>query len=365
VSAAPPRASELAVTVTWDGARVVDAAVALARPRASAVLRGLAAGEALALVPRLFALCGRAQAAAARAALAAAGEPVPAADDDGAVLREASQEHLWRVLRDWPRALGLAPRDDLFATWYRRLAAPARPGDAPRAGDALAALAAFVDAEVLGPRFEALATRADLARWSRRTDTLGAALVRALRDAGGAPSSAAGWIDPRAPLATVIDGPWAPELEVRPTHGGRPAETGAVARFREAPLVADLLGDPGSHLLARLVARLLSAADVARRLAAGERAHVESCAPLPGVGLGRVETARGALVHRVRLDRGRIAEYAVIAPTAWNFHPRGAFRGACAAVRARSEDAVRAEVVRWVLAFDPCVPCRIDVDHSP
>lgn len=361
MSAAPP-GTDLTVTVTWDGARVVDAAVALARPRASAVLRGLAAGEALALVPRLFALCGRAQAAAARAALAAAGEPAPPADDDGAVLREAAQEHLWRVLRDWPRALGVAPRDELFATWYRRLAAPARPGDAPREGGAFAA---FVDAELLGPGFEALATRADLARWSLRADTLAAALVRALLDAGGPPSSAAGWIDPRAPLAAVLDGPWTPDLEVRPTHGGRPAETGAVARFREAPLVADLLSDPGSHLVARLVARLLAAADVARRLAAGDRADVEACAPLPGVGLGRVETARGALIHRVRLDRGRIDAYAVVAPTAWNFHPRGAFRRACAAVRAGSEDAVRAEVARWVLAFDPCVPCRIQVDRSP
>lgn len=363
MSATPP-GTELTVTVTWDGVRVVDAAVALARPRASAVLRGLAAGEALALVPRLFALCGRAQAAAARAALAAAGEPVPTADDEGAVLREAAQEHLWRVLRDWPRALGLAPRDELFATWYRRLAAPARPGEAPREDDALGAFATFFEAEVLGPGWEALATRADLARWSRRADTLAAALVRALLHAGGAPSSAAGWIDPRAPLDAILDGPWAPEHEVRPTHRGRPAETGAVARFREAPLVADLLSDPGSHLVARLVARLLAAADVARRLAAGGRAHVEACAPLPGVGLGRVETARGALIHRVRLDRGRVDAYAVVAPTAWNFHPRGAFSGACSAVRAGSEDALRAEVARWVLAFDPCVPCRIQVEYS-
>lgn len=348
------------MTVTWDGARVVDAAVALERPRASAAVRGLGAAQALALVPRLFALCGRAQAAAARAALSAAGAP-PASpvEDDGAVLREVAQEHLWRILRDWPRALGLAPRDAQFATWYRRLAAPAPPGDATGTE-----LSTFLDAEVLGPGWERLDARGDLVRWARRSESLAATLVRPLLRSAAAPSPAAGWIDPVAPLATVLDGPWAPELEVRPTHGGRPAETGAVPRHREAPLVADLLSDAGPNLLARLVARLLAAADVARRLAAGDHAVVDRCAPAPGIGLGRVETARGALIHRVQLDRGRVGEYAVVAPTAWNFHPRGAFAALCAGLRAGSEEALRVEVARWVLAFDPCVPCHVHVTRS-
>ena len=36
------------------------------------------------------------------------------------------------------------------------------------------------------------------------------------------------------------------------------------------------------------------------------------------------EMARGLLVHAVRVEGGRIADYAIVAPTEWNFHPRGA-----------------------------------------
>jgi Ni,Fe-hydrogenase I large subunit len=33
-------------------------------------------------------------------------------------------------------------------------------------------------------------------------------------------------------------------------------------------------------------------------------------------------------------------------------------------VQAPSEDALRAAVGRWVLAFDPCVPCQLHVRRT-
>lgn len=43
----------------------------------------------------------------------------------------------------------------------------------------------------------------------------------------------------------------------------------------------------------------------------------------PGVGRALVETARGLLLHEITLDGDRIADYVIVAPTEWNFHPRG------------------------------------------
>ena len=46
----------------------------------------------------------------------------------------------------------------------------------------------------------------------------------------------------------------------------------------------------------------------------------------PGEGFAAVNSARGRLYHRLKLDGGgRIVDYAIVAPTEWNFHPDGPF----------------------------------------
>jgi Ni,Fe-hydrogenase I large subunit len=46
--------------------------------------------------------------------------------------------------------------------------------------------------------------------------------------------------------------------------------------------------------------------------------------PIRPAPCGLVEAARGALGHWLRIERGRIAGYQIIAPTTWNFSPRDA-----------------------------------------
>ena len=86
--------------------------------------------EAVALAPRLFSLCGQAQGAASRLAVAAAmGEVLPT----GALLRgvvlEAIGEHLRRLLLDWPTVHGLPPEKDVFMCWRKRLLSAKCPED--------------------------------------------------------------------------------------------------------------------------------------------------------------------------------------------------------------------------------------------
>lgn len=102
--------------------RVAQVQVACERPAVAAALRGQPADKAVALVPLLYSLCGKAQGVAARLALAAArGQEMPLRDDDE-VGREIAGEHLWRLLLDWPRLLGLPADEALFVAARRRLA---------------------------------------------------------------------------------------------------------------------------------------------------------------------------------------------------------------------------------------------------
>ena len=356
---------ELVVRVGWDGRRVTAVDVDLGRPQAAALLVGKPVDEALAWVPRLFSVCGRAQAAAARAALAAAGQDRAVAAEAEGILAEAAQEHLWRLLRDWPRALGLSPRDDEFAAWYRRLSA--RPLAAGTAGE----LRAYIDG-LLGAGFARLGTFAELEACAREGGSHAAALLSALpvEESGGAPIPRflAGDLS-LATLPCPLDGGDRRFIE-RPTIDGAPAETGALARQRHQPLVADGLAQSGASLRVRLVARLHDALAVGRALAgeadaAWDPARLVAFSALaPSLGGARAETARGVLLHFARLDGERVADYAIVAPTAWNFHPRGALAASLAGAAAVDEAALEALVSRHVVAVDPCVGWRMEVRRA-
>lgn len=106
---------------------VVGSEVLCERPDVTRLLRGKPAEQAAAMVPRIYALCGKAQAVAAQAALAAARGVAVALQIDEEVLAEAAREHAWSLLVDWPRRLGLMADEPLFVRVVRG-AAPERPG---------------------------------------------------------------------------------------------------------------------------------------------------------------------------------------------------------------------------------------------
>ncbi|MGZ5267491.1 MAG: nickel-dependent hydrogenase large subunit, partial [Caldimonas sp.] len=77
-----------------------------------------------------------------------------------------------------------------------------------------------------------------------------------------------------------------------------------------------------------------------------------------------VENARGLLVHRVTVEAGRARSYRIVAPTDWNFLPRGAVAAALLGtpVEARAEAARRS--LRVVRSLDPCVACHVEFDDA-
>ncbi|MDR3369196.1 nickel-dependent hydrogenase large subunit [Rhodoferax sp.] len=68
------------------------------------------------------------------------------------------------------------------------------------------------------------------------------------------------------------------------------------------------------------------------------------------------EMARGLLLHWVQLDdHGRVADYRVVAPTEWNFHPQGALAQALTTLAPHDAPSALA----LAAAFDACVECKV------
>jgi hydrogenase large subunit len=92
----------------------------------------------------------------------------------------------------------------------------------------------------------------------------------------------------------------------------------------------------------------------------------EYCAPLSmGIGVGLSEAARGSLGHWVMAQRGRIANYQIVAPTTWNFSPRdaagtpGALEQALVDAPVREGETTPVAVQHIVRSFDPCMVCTV------
>ena len=120
--------------------------------------------------------------------------------------------------------------------------------------------------------------------------------------------------------------------------------------------------------MARLLARLYEVHELFARLRAPQEADaawVQSTALGRGIGLAWVQTARGLLMHRVRLDeRGKVEDYCIVAPTEWNFHPAGpCVQGLTGAPATSGQQAERSARL-LVHALDPCVSYDIEVVHA-
>lgn len=339
--------STLDIDIGWAAGAIERVELRSHRPDTSRVLPGRTPDEALALLGRLYTVCGRAQRAAAEFALGAALGRSPTVERRAELLRacaiEAVQEHLWRLLVDWPRALGLLPAQERFAHWYRRCGAD--DADWP------SALLEEIERSWIGRPADALAEWSDPAAWDAWLEDRGPALAALFAELRAAPAARR-------------------DAGARTARTPRVAETGAVVQHAEHPCIAGLLA-AGRGVEARAVARLVGLATLAGNLCGrGDRdleTEFDAGSRGPGRATAVVTTARGLLVHDVALADERIASYSIRTPTDANFAADGAY---VAQVRGRTA-ADAAEAVRiaelWALALDPCVPYAVrlaEADHA-
>lgn len=309
------------VRLASEDGRISAVSVVSERPQVALALRGRKADEAVRLVPLLFALCGKAQGRAAGLALAAARGAECAAHLDPAIEQEVMREHLWRWLLDLPVQLGEAPLQAEFPAAAGWIAAGQRNE-----------LAALLEGEHIATLRRRLAEMDDIADAAPR-------LLPPLQAEGSLlswPSLDAGF-------------------SARPHWRGAAAETGALARR----------GDAADHAQAAFARRWLARLDELRdwandvtKVSAGGTASAVRVAP--GRGRALVDTARGLLMHEIVLDGERIADYFIVAPTEWNFHPQGPLVRWLIGRAVGDRDAAQSFAARAVAALDPCVRWELE-----
>jgi uptake hydrogenase large subunit len=372
-------AGELTIDLTTRDGVVSAVEIVSTRPKlADRLLAGKPAEAAVALVPQLFSICGRAQGIAAELALQAA-RGAPADDPTAELMRthriesEIAQEYLWRALLDWPQAVG-APTDAAALADLRRAFAADPAGTQAATRDVLRAV---VEQGVLGGSAQAWFEHEHVPAfeiWIAQARTAAARLLGAVQREGarhGAPAVPADV--PLLPAFTdaAVLHPVAAALAAdhhyarEPLFDARPAETGAIGRVQDHPLVAALSAAFGRSTLTRLAARLTELA----RIAAGIAPSAPLCGRLtiegaPNRGAGWVETARGVLLHLIDLDADgeRVAAYRILAPTEWNFHPRGALLTGLVGAHVTGAAELRQRAGWLVQALDPCVAYNLRID---
>lgn len=317
-------AGEIRVRLDTGAGRIGAVDIVSSRPlEAARIFEGKTTGEMCATIGRVFSLCGTAQTVAAlaavEAALGLAPDPRVVAARHAARRAEIATQIVTRLALHWPRALGLP-------------LAPAAVRDAM-------ALERAIAASVLG------------AEWRMPGAGLGEA------------------VDATVPVAidtAALVGPLAAALAARGIEGygalpaGVSPEYGVLSAWWDSPGVARARAAHGAGLAARL-----AAAETALATLPGEiRADLAEVGPAPprpasrdsGDGAATVETARGPLTHRVRVERGRVAWCRTEAPTEPNFAPQGPV---AAGLIGAAADPVAAEL--HILAIDACVACRVEL----
>ncbi|MDF1874791.1 nickel-dependent hydrogenase large subunit [Sulfurimonas sp. SAG-AH-194-I05] len=83
-----------------------------------------------------------------------------------------------------------------------------------------------------------------------------------------------------------------------------------------------------------------------------------------GLGVGLVEAARGSLGHWVKFEDGKISNYQIITPTAWNGSPKdengkhGAWEKSLLGLQVKDVDNP-IEMGHVIRSFDPCLVCTV------
>ena len=164
-----------------------------------------------------------------------------------------------------------------------------------------------------------------------------------------------------------------------PRLAGQVLETGAIARqlVDGQPLIRAAVLAQGGCVSTRVLARLVEIARIVPlmeqwllALQPHEPFFENHALPDQARGIGLTEAARGALGHWLRIDKGRISHYQIVAPTSWNFSPRdaagtpGALEAALVGAPLDSAVGTAASntsvaVQHIVRSFDPCMVCTV------
>lgn len=291
------------------GARRIDGelrelTVNLQRPSVTRLFIGQLPDVVIKTVPYLFTLCAHAQRLAAQAAVNAALDETPHPVENAALWVEMLHENLWRLLLDWPLAVGVAPAREAFIAWRA----------VRHEADAAERTQRLID-ETLRPLSSICCEH----------------LPEAGDHAGACPSPR---LEPAGWLAW-----WRGETTSQPPLR---APTSVLAAYRAR----------------------LDEVDAALAALANGWPFPVARAGAGGWGVGQTMTARGCLTHAVHVDDGKVVRYLVQAPTDGLFANPAPLGGLLAGRQFVTLDQARQALDLAILALDPCLPYTLDVQDA-
>jgi Ni,Fe-hydrogenase I large subunit len=366
-----PISGKLILRISWDGNVVRGVEVKSTRPQAYRLLKGKLTKDAIQLVPLLYGVCSRAQHAAAIAATSAAMgmelQTVGALERE--VACEVMQEHLWRLLLDWPKLLGLPQHQEQFVHWHSALKEIANGrGSAENLLDELHQVLLGITAA----EWKQIDNYIKLGKWQSRGLGLLAPVLAALNleeeKLEFSEQLEQSELMPNWSVSKILqlfENNFNDQFATQPEHEGKPMETGALAKGQYSLLLRDVLNNRPARVQARLIARLADLLDSAESVVQGSFSGLAQCTSASNsTGLSVVKTARGMLLHFVRIESDRIAEYLTVAPTEWNFHPQGALAKGLIGLKENDAERLMKTAKTFVLSLDPCVEFEIEISHA-
>jgi len=158
-----------------------------------------------------------------------------------------------------------------------------------------------------------------------------------------------------------------------PRYNGHVMETGSLARqfIQGDPLAKSLVNKSGANVHNRMVLRLIELAKLTKQISTWiaeitpkDTFCHQGALPKEGQGIGLSEAARGSLGHWFNVEKGKVTNYQLIAPTSWNFSPRdnqgneGALEQALTQLPYDSEQ--EKQMLQHIIrSFDPCMLCTV------
>lgn len=387
---------ELRIELHRQEKRISQVRILSSRPlQLPRLFEGKPVTELLGMVPMLYSVCGTAQACAAvqacRQAMSLDVESQVALAEQMLVTVETAREHLWRILVDWstfankpidrPLVASLSTliptaKSACFAKSDLFTLKPALQFDEKKFVSIIEQIANTTSNAVFAEQPSVLYAMSDIDsfnHWLDVTKTSTSTLLQDLRDQqtghlGDGGMYALPAIDPQemSQRLAQVDADY---FIATPDWQGGNYETTPLTRMTSHPLLQQLVQHYGFGLMTRMMARLLELASIPGTLyrqvqvLVGLQGRIEKTAPesVEQQGLGEVEAARGRLIHRAVQQDGIIKSYQILAPTEWNFHPRGVVARGLQKLPAENVSFLRQQADLFINAVDPCVGYQLEI----
>lgn len=345
-------------------------------------------GKPLEVAPKLtgmlFSLCGIAHSIAAQRACAQAVGHTPSAGAESQQMfqihAEALFEHLLRLAKDWSVALANTSPPAFKLQALFKLKRELQQATDP--ASALAGIQHWFTTHLLGlpaERWLNYCAQGDankLSVFGIVGNLIGVLRMQGWESIGNAPWQALpdlppDWWDMRLRATDAEIFMACPDVD------GLACETSSLSRQWHHPALACWRVRYGSGLMTRLLARVLDMlacwealnrcgegaagyGDISESAGAAH-AKQEGAGAMITSAVALLPTARGLLAHRVTQQGGLINTYQMVAPTEWNFHPKGSLYHMLHGLVGRNEAELRAKTQSLVAALDPCVAYHLEM----